>query len=86
MLLRRYSDISYIMSMDIDFAMEFVFNAFEKENEETIFRMFLHDPYSGLTFDEYKRKVERKPYVKMDDETMNDIVSDAEKIIMRRGE
>lgn len=65
--------------MEWSSAVELVMKAAEKENEERLFLMFVHD-ISGMTFEEYKKKAFKKPHIKMSDEELEKLMTDAEKI------
>lgn len=66
LLFRRYSNIEYILNMDIDSGYEFVIEAYKKENEDTLWQMYLVD-YSHMNKDnymnfiQYKEKIMPKP-------------------------
>lgn len=74
--------------MDISLAFDFIAKAIEKENDELLFNMFVHDIGNGKTFDEYKKDALSKaaPYKKMKENEIDEILTKAEQIIKRRGD
>lgn len=59
LLLRRYSDINYILSMEFDEGIKFILKAFEKELEERLWDRWLvdyrhMDEKNFIDFEKYK--------------------------------
>lgn len=79
MILHRYSNIDYVIEMEWYDGVELVMKAAEKESEDRLFLMFVHD-LSGMTFDEYKNKAFKKPHKKMNDMELESLLIEAENI------
>jgi len=62
LLLKRYSNIDYILNLDYKSGIEFIKNAYKKESEEMLYKQWLVD-YKRMTkdnfisFKDYKDKV-----------------------------
>lgn len=84
LLLRRYSNINYILNKDWIDGMHFISKAFEKEQEEILFQAYINESYIDMTFDEYKEKAICRPYQKMKVSEIDELLEKSEKIIKRR--
>lgn len=91
LLLRRYSNIDYILNMDIDSGLAFIRKAFEKEGDGKLWDRYLVDyrhmgPENFITFETYKKlaqmeSIQSRASPKTKQETINEINEKVEKII-----
>lgn len=78
MLLKRYSDMSFVMSLDVKTLANLIVKAFEKEAENMIWQKWLVElPYfekdNFVSFDAYKDKhFQQKESDRKDEEIMRD--------------
>ncbi|MED4017000.1 hypothetical protein [Sutcliffiella cohnii] len=62
LVLTRYSDMTYILSLDVDWVSDLLMKAIEKRNEEELWELYLVDrakmntKEQYMTFNEYKEK------------------------------
>ncbi len=54
-LLKRYGDMSYILSLPADEGIALIFKAYEKEQEDRLWQQWLVDP-RGKSFDRFLRE------------------------------
>lgn len=74
---RRYSNIDFILAMDLEEASGYIRFAFEKQNDEYLFQRWL--PYQAeMGFDEFKEKIRIANIPEKPDE---EILSDVEMIL-----
>lgn len=65
LLLKRYGNIEYIMSMEIEEAIDLIEYAIKQEAEDKLFQRWVHEMQFQMSFNEFKEKL--KPVIVKDE-------------------
>lgn len=66
LLLSRYSDIDFIMNLDMESGFRLITKAFEEQSNDRLYQRWIYNYEKEMSFDEFKNELEKAVENKVD--------------------